>query len=207
MMQKFLPIVYAIGLVIVLAIAALYRQPPPTTDLPPSERTGAMTLPRDYRERYVHYATVDRVDQTVRFLYIDPMSYQRVQRGAPLPDGTQLVIETYRARTDAAGEPLRSADGHFIAGAMIENVHVAEKRSTWRIEDLAVPTGAIDWNFRSFDSQTFMNTDENRNDCFACHDTASRRDRAFTRFRLDEAIARDTTVHVFCNRPARANCH
>lgn len=199
------PLLYILILILVLGLGAWQRMTKPP-ELSPILRTGAMQLPPDYRTRFVHYLTVDRVDNTIRYLYIEAESLARLERRAALPEGSQIVIEAYYAALDDSGNPLRDSRGHFIAGAMFEHIHMAEKRSTWQIEDLATTTGAIDWNFMSFDAQTFQRSSENRNDCFACHDGAFSRDMIFSRPRLDDFLGRGVTGYLYCNRPNRGNC-
>lgn len=203
-MQKvIMPVIYAVVLISVLVFAAFNQEPEP----PPLLRSGAMTLPEDYKNVFVQYMTVDRIDNTVRKLYIHPEALEQVRRGQDLPDGTQLIIEAFSAQLDENGEAIRDSNGRFIPDEMIANVHVSEKRSTWRREDLATTGTDVQWNFGSFTVDGAM-TDENRNDCFTCHDAnAFRRDFAISRQMIDlfiETGGRER--YLFCPREGRASC-
>jgi hypothetical protein len=191
---------YLVALIVLLAAAAALRRDTLTP------RASAMELPADYRLRFIHYLTVDRVDLTVRHLYIAPQAYEAVRRGEELPDGTQVIIEAYHARLDLLGRPLRDAAGRFLTGEMFPSVHMMEKRARWRIEDLATSIGAGRWNFETFNARTFAPTSENRNDCFTCHDTAFQRDMLFSQPNLRAFALDEQPRYLYCNLPERGNC-
>jgi Cytochrome P460 len=205
MTKRFLPLFYIVILVAVLAFAALNQ-------IVPSEQiifvpTGNMTLPPNYKNDFTRYMVIDRIDATVRFLYVRPNVLAIIEAGEPLPFGAQIIIETYQAQTDSQGNVLRGENGRLIAGEMFPNVHMMEKRDDWTVEQLPSPVGAIDWNFVSFVGETGLRSDENRNDCMACHDSgAFRRDLLFSRPVLDRFKLTDDLQYLFCNRPERGNC-
>lgn len=207
MIKRYLPLLYIIILIAVLAFAAMNR-----TELPVEQEaifvaTGSMSLPENYQDEFVLYMVVDRIDATVRFLYVRPDVLLTIGTGDPLPFGTQIIIETYHAQTDSQGNVLKDENGHFIAGELFPNVHMMEKRDDWTVEELPSPIGAIDWNFASFVTETNLASDENRNDCMACHDAAAfRRDLIFSRRVLDRYALTDDLQYLFCNRPRRGNC-
>jgi hypothetical protein len=201
-----MPIVYVVGLLVVLGMAAMNRQAPEPVQLSPI-RTSPMHLPPDYRETYVNYLTVDRIDRTVRRVYISPDALDNLQAGEPLPRGTQIVIEAFHAERNIAGQLNRDANGHFIMGEMFPTIHAAEKRADWPREAIASSTLLGEWNFETFDSETFQPSDENRADCFTCHDTlAFRRDFIITRAIIDQFLQDGDVQYFYCNRPNRAPC-
>ena len=208
MTKKILPLIYIAILLFVLAFAAMNQVELPTerveTVYIPEAR---LQLPENYQETFEVYMVVDRPDATVRFLYIRPDVLENLDTGEPFPFGAQIIIETYHAQTDSAGNLLEDAEGHFIAGEMFPNVHMMEKRDDWTIEELPSPVGVIDWNFASFDAQTMRASDENRNDCLTCHDAAAfRRDLTFSRHLIDQYLATGEVQYLFCNRINRGNC-
>lgn len=194
-------IFYALLVVGVLMLAALTRSAPP----PP--RTGAMVLPTDYRERFVQYATVDRPDGITRRIYVDPQALAGWQRGQPLPDGTRIIIEAFYGRTDAAGNWLMDDANRLIPHDFADHIHMAEKRDSWRLDELATSSRVGDWNFASFDTQTFAPSGENINDCFTCHDaSANSTDFVFTVPLLGRYVASGETQDTFCGRSGRRPC-
>lgn len=209
MVKRYLPLLYSAILIAVLAFAAMNRTELPS--LPEQQSivvaTGSMSLPENYQEEFILYMVVDRIDATVRFLYTRPDVLENIETGEPLPFGTQIIIETYHAQTDLQGNVLKDENGRFIAGEQFPNVHMMEKRDDWTVEELPSPIGAIDWNFTSFVGETGLVSDENRNDCMACHDGAAfRRDLIFSRRILDRYASTEDVQYLFCNRPRRGNC-
>jgi hypothetical protein len=202
-----MPLIYVLGLCAILVFAAMNRPANAALQLPPP-RMSPMSLPPDYRETYVQYLTVERVDGTVRHVYIQPDALQNLQRGEPLPIGTQIIIEGYYADRNLAGQVRRDANNHFIAGEMFATIHAAEKRTEWDAQAIANSTRLNGWNFETFDSQTLQPAFENRNDCFVCHDTSAfRRDFIFTRNIIDEFVGSNGELQYFyCKRPDRVPC-
>ena len=110
-----------------------------------------MVLPQNYRDNLVLYARVDRSDAITRNIYITPAALDAVRSGEPFPERTQIVVEAFYAARDSAGNILTDANGHLIPGEFDPEVHVAEARSTWLIEDLAASSHVGDWNFAAFE--------------------------------------------------------
>lgn len=202
-----MPLVYVLGLCAILVFAAINQPPSEPVQLTPT-RTSPMTIPPNFRETYVQYLVVERADATVRFVYIQAEVLENLQRGEPLPVGTQIIIEAYHAERNIAGQVRRDDDNHFIPDEMFPTIHAAEKRSEWPREAIASSTRLNGWNFETFDSQTLEPAFENRNDCFVCHDTSAfRRDFIFTRNIIDEFISSNGDLQYFyCNRPDRSPC-
>lgn len=195
-------LVYGIGVLAILAVAIIARPAP----LPATVAlTGPMTLPADYRTSFIQYAVVDRPDGLTRILYISPESYAALQQGAPLPEGTRIIIEAY-AGTEGQ-------DGRLIAGEMQPFIHMAEKRKSWRLDELHTSAKVGDWNFASFEAATGTEADpnipgENLNDCFTCHDSSASptRDFIFTRRNIDVFANTKTPQYIVCNQPERIPC-
>lgn len=197
-------LVYGIGVLAVLAMAIASR-PAPSPVPSTVSLTGPMTLPTDYRSSFIEYAVVDRPDGITRTLYISPESFAALQRGEPLPNGTRIVIEAF------AGTP--NDQGQLVAGDMIPFIHMAEKRESWRLDELHTSAKVGDWNFASFESDTGVPSDpntpgENLNDCFTCHDSnaSPTRDFIFTRRDIDLFANTKTPQYILCNQPERIPC-
>ncbi len=192
---------------LVLAFSAINRPEPeivtPLVDVP----DFGMTFPETYREDYVLYLVVDRVDDTIRNVYASPDVIEAIEAGEPIPYGAQIVIETWDAQRDLFGNVQRDNQRHFVQGTMRPNVHVMEKQPDWTTEQLPSPVGVIDWNFGSFDAETMRPSDENRNDCLTCHDGgAFRRDFVFSRSIIEAFVDRDRVQYLYCSLPRRGNC-
>lgn len=165
-----------------------------------------MVLPVNYRENLVLYAQVDRSDDITRKLYISPAALDAVRAGEDLPDYTQIVIEAYDAARDLLGNVLRDENGYLIPGDFQPEVHMAEKRSTWFIEDLASSSHVGDWNFTALNFNTGAPTGESRADCFSCHDGADRSGFTFTTPQIERYAQTGEVQYRTCNLPGRFPC-
>jgi len=208
--KSILPFVYGGALLIILLIATVSRSPI-STEVNISEDTSnttqsLMTLPPDYRETFVIYAQVDHSDLVARRLYVHPDVAEEINRTRHLPDGTQIVIEAYDALLDESGEVIRDEAGRFVPGEQQEFIHMAEKRSTWRLEDLATNSRAGNWNFASFEAETGQPSKEVISDCFNCHLTSGQTDFIFTAPALLLFARTGQEQYIYCDLPRRAHC-
>jgi hypothetical protein len=204
MLKKFLPLLYIGLIVLVLAFTAMTRSEPEIVTPLSAVPDFGMQFPENYREEFVLYLVVERIDQTVRNVYIHPDAIAALQANEELPYGTQIVIETWDARPDYGNFV---ADRRYVPQALRPNIHVMEKRENWTVQDLPSPVGVIDWNFGSFDRETFLPSSENRNDCLTCHDGgAFRRDFVFSHIFIDAFVASGDIQYLYCSLPERANC-
>lgn len=204
----------ALLLAALLLMGGMNRQPEATTPAPTLAAPTAtaapekqrISLPPDYRATDLLYAIIDRPDGITRKLYISPAGLAAVQRGEDFPDGAQIVVEAFDAARDDQGNILRDGAGRLILGAMRPEIHVAETRSTWRMEDLASSSRLGNFNFAAFDAATGGHNGEFIADCFSCHDQAARTGFVFTRRELQAYASTGETQYSFCSQPARVPC-
>ncbi len=153
-------------------------------------------LPLNYREQFVHYATVERSDGVIRHLYISPQAIQSILNGEELPERTMVIIEAYRPIPD-------NPSMHYLD----PEVHVAESRSTWQIADLAASSRVGTWNFGAFNAENGQPiTDTALNDCFSCHESVSSRNFLFSNPQLEAYAQTGKTQYSYCPRAGRAIC-
>jgi hypothetical protein len=141
-----------------------------------------IVFPSSYKN-HVRYATVDRPDnKTVREVYISPEGAKAVKPGAPLPHGTVITMEVYRARVDEQGEPVKDAAGRFIK-ADFTGIFVMEKQAGWGA-DYPDEIRNGEWEYARFtpDGQRHPNADTTP--CFQCHKPLSGQDFVFTQSQL-----------------------
>ncbi|MEO3428064.1 cytochrome P460 family protein [Pelagibius sp. CAU 1746] len=150
-----------------------------------------VAFPAGYQDTFVRYLDIDRPDRkTKRFFYVNPAALEAAQAGAPLPDGTVLVMEDHPAELD--GEtPRRDAEGRFIAAPEVRNVFVMEKRTGW---GAAFPAGKRngDWDYAWYDATgKLKHSDPARYEgCFNCHQSRAERDYTFTFFKYVDDLKR-----------------
>jgi hypothetical protein len=179
--------------------------PAPTVGFPAS----GVSLPANYRSTFVHYATVDRIDNVIRDLYINPETADNFKHGGlgyALPDRTIIVIEAYAAKLDADKKPLHDADGHLIKDAPLPMVHVAEKRSDWQASDFVSVARAGQWNFGSFDFNTGAHYVEDLTACFNCHNATPETDFVYSYRLLALYAVRGGVQYSYCKEPDRIAC-
>jgi hypothetical protein len=205
----------ALALAGLVVFSALRREPTFAAE-PPANATSypagrdpsgrdPMVLPPDYRDTFALYAAIDRPDSVTRRIYISPEAIAALKGGRTLPERTQIVVEAYNAARDEDGHLLHDADGHLIPGDLKPEIHIAELRSTWLIEDLAASSHVGGLNFASFDSDG-ARTDELLSECFSCHDSSASRGFLFTNNQLRRYATTGETQYSYCALPGRVPC-
>lgn len=165
-------------------------------------------LPGDFPTGFVQYARVDRVDKTIREIFVSQAAVDAIQGWQPLPNGTMIVIVGYHAQRGADGEALRDANGFWLPGESAAPIHVAEKRDDWTTADFTedgVRNGA--WNFGSFDAVSLARTDEDLVQCFNCHSTTGGTDFIWTHGELARYVRDSGAVQYrYCDLSGRSPC-
>jgi hypothetical protein len=162
--------------------------------------------PADYRASFVRFLTVDRLDATVRDLYINPEALDELRLGRPLPENTIFVIEGYDAEVDKNGDPITGPDGHYIKAAPFEMLHVAQRRSNWTDADFPSVVRAGRWNFGSFDVNSGARFDEDLAACFNCHQAMANTDFLYSTEHLLTYLRSGEPQHLYCNLRQRVPC-
>ncbi len=106
---------------------------------------------------HVLYTSVDRYDtKQYRELYASTQAaVDAMKAGRPLPDGTVLTLVQYKAQVDAAGAPVRGANGRFVKGDLV-GFTVMEKRAGWGTEYPAEWRNG-DWEYAAFNPAGVLN--------------------------------------------------
>ena len=115
------------------------------------------------------YTTVDRYDiKQYRELYASSQAaVDAMKAGQPLPDGTVLTLVQYKAEVDAAGDPVKGANGRFVKGDIIA-LTVMEKRAGFGTEYPPELRNG-DWEYAAFSPAGVLNDKANYKACFECH--------------------------------------
>jgi len=114
------------------------------------------------------YATVDRPDtKQYREFYTTPDVLAAVRSGKPVPDGAVITLAAYAAQADAAGVPLKDANGRFMKGNLLA-VNVQQKKAGFGADiPEAIRNG--DWMYQSFTPDGKPNDKANLTACYQCH--------------------------------------
>src|SRR5262245_26105746 len=98
--------------------------------VPSTAGPDKIAFPASYKD-HVLYTTVDRHDsKQFRELWGTAPAVAAMKAGQPLPSGSVLTLVQYKAQVDAAGNPVKGADGRFVKGDLIAYT-VMEKRAGW----------------------------------------------------------------------------
>jgi plastocyanin len=144
-----------------LAVVALLYAVPSTAG------PDKITFPETYKTG-VLYTTVDRHDnKQYRELWGTPDAVAAMKAGRALPSGSVLTLVQYKAHVDAAGNPVKGADGRFVKGDLIAYT-VMEKRTGWGGEYPAEWRNG-EWEYAAFGPDMKLNEKANYKGCFECH--------------------------------------
>ncbi len=186
-------------LVVIAALSAFFAvwaalRPPPL-----SSARAEITLPDDYRDGLVHYATVGRSDFRSRDIWITEAAAEiaGLNTTATMPDGTRIVIEEYPV----------DRTGSIIRGGGPLSVHMAEKRSDWSAAAYEDDHRAGEWNFFAFTPNSGQQTGEVVRPCFTCHLSAPDKDFLYSKDLLEAFSITGEVQQGFCNRPDRFPCN
>jgi plastocyanin len=137
----------------------MQAQPAPLVD-----RVG---FPDDYQTRFVPLFAFDRPDnRQVRVIYGNHI-ITNTKKGEPFPYGSILVMETYRALTDAQNVPLRDGAGRFIRDALT-GIFVMRKERGFGAEYEHNRTG--EWEYVAYRAdRTYQTQPRDSWSCANCH--------------------------------------
>src|SRR5213594_4551410 len=133
---------------------------------------------------HVLYTSVDRYDtKQYRELYASTQAaVDAMKAGRPLPDGTVLTLIQYKAQVDAAGNPVKDANGRFVKGDLV-GITVMEKRVGWGTEyPDDIRNG--EWEYSAFTADQKLNDKANYKACFQCHKPHAKQDFVISLARL-----------------------
>ncbi|MGH7554187.1 MAG: cytochrome P460 family protein [Longimicrobiales bacterium] len=136
-------------------------EPPPLPE-PTLDQVG---LPSDYATTFRPFYVLDRPDnRQVRVVY----GNDTADAGAPFRHGSVLVMETYRARLDAQGVPVRNAAGRYERDALA-GIFVMRKARWFGRRYEENQTG--DWEYASFlpDKTPSIVGEAATQGCAVCH--------------------------------------
>jgi cytochrome c553 len=142
-------------------------------------------FPSTYKFKYVKYHTIDFPDRKqVRHYWVDPASAAAAKDGKPLPSGSTILVEVFKAKLDGDGNPVTGADGHFAEGSL--SVYTAMQKIAGAGAQVPALYANGNWRYAVFDTYKRHKDGTNEAKCLACHKPESAKDYVFT---LDELTA------------------
>lgn len=138
------------------------------SELPPEINKTRVTFPDDYQTRFVRYTTINFPDRKqVRHYYTNDVALNAARAGKPMPHGSYLFVEVFKARLNADNMPIEGRDGFFEADKLAAYTAM-EMRSGWGA-DIPEMLRNGDWNYAVFNADKTLKTDVNQAKCLACH--------------------------------------
>ncbi|WP_160120621.1 cytochrome P460 family protein [Rhodovarius lipocyclicus] len=132
-----------------------------------------ISMPADWAQRFLNYSSIDNVERRIiRRFYVNPEALFAATPGAPLPNGTMIVMADHRARTGPDGALLRDIRGRLIPEPAPFLLSVQEKREGWG-EGYPADIRNGNWEYARFNPdltrQAGMDTAASMRACFTCH--------------------------------------
>jgi cytochrome c553 len=127
-----------------------------------------VAFPEGYRERFVKYHVIDfPATRQVRYYYANRAAVDAAKAGKPLPDGSVLFAEVYAAQLDAGKNPMKGADGHFVAEKLLFYTAMASGAG-W---GAAIPDMLRNgnWHYAVFTLDKKPRPGVHQAECLACH--------------------------------------
>jgi plastocyanin len=156
----------AVG-VSLIASSAYAQQPATPRPAPTEDRVG---FPQGYQTRFKPMFVLDRPDnKQIRVVYANDQA-AAARPGEPFPYGSILVMETYRAAEDEAGDPVLTASGRFERDALT-GVFVMRKERGFGAAYEMNRTG--EWEYVAFRPDgSYQATPQQSAACAVCHTEA-----------------------------------
>jgi hypothetical protein len=129
----------------------------------------SIVFPEGYQDNFTHYNTVNLADERKQVvkMFANDVALASAKDGAPLDSGSVLVMEVYKAKLDADGNPVVGSDGFFEPSEMA-GIAVMETRDGWGA-DYPEEWRNGTWEFAAFKPDDHSLVERDYQPCFACH--------------------------------------
>jgi hypothetical protein len=150
--------------------------------VPAAAGPGTVAFPEKYRAQTPYWSVDRAVNDTVRLFYVAPESARKLKPTQPLPHGTVIVMEVYRAQLDGDGKPRKDTSGRFVRGELV-SIQVMEKRAGWG-RDYPDDLRNAEWDYAEFGPDGVRRQPSDTTRCLSCHRRRSGQDFVHTRPQL-----------------------
>jgi hypothetical protein len=146
-----------------------------------------VSYPEGYQDQFTHYATVNRADERKQVvkIFANDTALASAKDGAPLDNGSVLVMEVYKAKLDADENPVVGSDGFFEPDEMAA-IAVMESREGWG-EEYPEEIRNGNWEYALFAPEEHTLIERDYQPCFECHKPLHESDYVFSFDALSEA--------------------
>ena len=140
-------------------------------------------FPKDYKKSFTRYMSINFPDRKqVRWYYANRAALEAAGAGKPLPDGSMIFTEVYKAKLDAGKNPVMGQDGFFEPGELA--FFTAMETGTGWGDGFPAELRNGSWNYAVFNADGSLKSGTNQAKCLACHKPLDRDSYVFTLARL-----------------------
>jgi cytochrome c553 len=127
-----------------------------------------MSFPATYEKDYTLYTAINFPDRKeVRLYYANPPALEAARQGVPLPEGSVLFVEVFKAKLDANQEPVKDDKGIFVKDKLAFFTAM-EMQKGWG-NDFPELIRNGDWNYAVFKADKTLRDGVNQAKCLVCH--------------------------------------
>jgi cytochrome c553 len=127
-----------------------------------------LAFPEGFKDSFVKYHTLNfPATKQVRYYYGNKAAVEAAKAGKPLPDGSYLIAEVFAAKLDAGGNPVKGADGFFVAEKPL--FYTAMGTGAGWGNDIPAPLRNGNWNYAVFTLDKKPRPGLNQAECLGCH--------------------------------------
>lgn len=143
-----------------------------------------VAYPTNYKNDFTYYDTRNRMNgKQVAVLYANQIAMNSADSNN-LDNGSKIVMEVYKPKLDADGNPIADLNGQFEKDKLAA-VAIMEKRIDWN-NDFSSNERAGDWGFALYN--TNGTPKDNQLDCATCHQPLGNQDYRFSHGSLAEFL-------------------
>ena len=145
----------------------------------PNLAKSSVSFPEGYRSNFTWYHTINfPATKQVRYYYANPEAMKAAKDGRDLPNGAYLFAEVFSAKLDADKNPIKGADGFFVADQFM--VYTAMARDAGWGKDIPDLLRNDEWNYAVFTPAKQQRPGVNQAECLACHKPLDKTSFTFT---------------------------
>ena len=152
----------------------------------PQVAKSNVAFPEGYQGSFTKYHTINfPATRQVRYYFANRAAVEAAKAGKPLPDGSVLFAEVYAAKLDDAKNPVKGADGFFVAEKLLFYTAMASGAG-WGAEIPDMLRNG-NWNYAVFTLDKKQRPGVNQAECLACHKPLDNVSYTFTLKELSQA--------------------
>lgn len=145
-----------------------------------------ISFPANFKSGFTHYTTLNNTRRKqLRKYWANKIALDAARAGNPLPEGSVLVVEAFKAKLGADKKPVKGADGMYVA-TKLAGYTAMERRAGWG-NDFPEILRNGDWQYGIFKPDQSLRAGRSQAACLACHKPHANISYVFTLKALQDA--------------------